>query len=88
MKFCDGRFEVETDAYNWILHEHYIGESKKTREPVPAIKSTYYTEFGHLLEAILERCCKKCETIEELKNLLINAKQIIKQDNAEPTKNI
>lgn len=72
------RFEISRDNYCWTLHEWKDGTSKKGG-PVRTRTKRYYSTLEQVAGVIIDRSLGDCKTLEEVIDLLRNAKHILIQ---------
>lgn len=76
IEFKSGKYRAHRDRMNWNLEERY--ESKtKTGELVEKWRTTYHPTIKQVCEAILDREAGECKSATEVKELFINAVNII-----------
>lgn len=69
-------YEFERDQHCWNLHTWSDGKTKEG-DHKRSKKTTYHSTLRQLCNAIIEREAGKCESMEELKRLLVNASDIL-----------
>ena len=68
------RFSIERDQYNWLLHEWRDGQDKDGN-PKKQKSTTYHATIQQVFNAVLDRSAGRCESIEELRDLLKSLKE-------------
>ena len=71
IKFND-EFSFERDKYQWILHQQL---PCKDKDGNPKMKpyTTYHASIKQICSQIIERSLGKCESLDEIQNLIDNA---------------
>ncbi len=70
-------FEVERDAYQWILTQWRDGINPKTKEPTRSKRQTYHATLEQVCGVIVERQCGQCESLSEIIALMKDVKQAL-----------
>ena len=72
------RFEIDSDKFNWILHDVYIGQD---REGNPTRKSrvSYHATLEQVSKTIVERSAKECRRLQEVVELMKKAAGSVEQ---------
>lgn len=65
-------FSIEGDAYQWILHRRVLGLDKEGNDKHHDDK-TYHSTLRQVGSYILEQSSKRCETLEDISNLYLDA---------------
>lgn len=73
IEFFDGEFFAKKDKYQWILTQMIEGKDKDGN-PKMQTKETYHGTLHQVCGVIIDRKCGKCGSLEEVKQLLIDAK--------------
>ena len=60
------------DHYGWELRSYFDSEDKKGN-PIRSFKRSYYGKFEHVLNQAIDVECGGCESLEELRSLLLKA---------------
>ncbi len=75
MKLND-KYTVTSDKYQWILTETYEGKSKDG-DAKAQTRQTYHGTLEQVLNVILDRESKGCETIECLKQTIVDTQSTL-----------
>ena len=59
-------FSLSSDKYQWILHEH--------KEGCKTPYTTFHGKLGQVAGEVIERSLKGCESLEEIRIMLDEAK--------------
>lgn len=70
------RFSFERDTYGWKLHEKREGKDKDGK-PKDSTKTTYHANLNQVCGAIIDKTIGDCESLEEIKSLLSDARHIL-----------
>ena len=65
----DYTYIAERDSSGWSLQSPYDSKDKDGN-PKITYKTTYYGKFSHVMQAIQDRAVGKCQTFEEVLELL------------------
>jgi len=66
----DDRFSIDSDKYQWLLHDYTRGKNRKG-EPSINDRVTYHSTFSQLAIAIIDRSAKDCLDLLELVDMLM-----------------
>lgn len=69
-------FEAERDNYCWHLHQ-WFDSKDKDGNPKRSKRTTYHPNLKQVLDAVLDKQAGKCESLDQLINLLANANQLL-----------
>lgn len=70
------QFSLNSDMHCWHLHESYEGVDKNGNIKMHK-RITYHPNLKQVTNAIIEKSVKRCESIEEIKELLKNPVAIL-----------
>lgn len=70
-------YEMEKDNYQWILYKIKEGVHKDTGEPTKSRKASYHGNLTQVADYILDANCGECETLEEIRDLLVHANKTV-----------
>ena len=73
------RFSFERGKYDWHLHEHYMGKDKDGNDKENT-RTTYHATLRQICGVIIDRSCGDCESLEEIKELLVNAQDMLSNE--------
>lgn len=66
------RFSVDSDKYNWILHEYYLGKDKDGK-PKTQSRVTFHATLEQVAKKIVEQSAKERESLERMLKVMRNA---------------
>ena len=67
-------FSCSRDSYGWKLISYYDGLDRKKNHK-RQFNESYYANLDHLLNAVIDIESGKCESLEELKDMLKQARE-------------
>ena len=71
------KFSCERDKYQWVLTETYLGKDKDGN-PKAHTRETYHPKLEQVFSHVIDKTCGDCESLEEMKDMLMNAKKVLK----------
>jgi hypothetical protein len=68
-------YSISRDPHNWTLSTTRMGINKETKEPKLQTTKTWYGNLEQCIGAIVDRAAGECDNLEELYQMLQDARE-------------
>jgi hypothetical protein len=76
ISILDGKYEITSDKYQWILKSYYMGVDKD-KNPKLQYKETYWAHLAHIMRHILDTEAKELEDLNQVIDFFKTASETI-----------